>query len=559
MAQAIAMTALVASLVLLLGRREGLSAPARILWPLTGLWLMACFQLVPLPRPLLTGIAPGPAAVWYPSVGVAAGVLGPGPHPISLHPAATARWLVFATGLVSLTLLAVPALRERRAVVRAAVATVAGGFLVTVYGLVARLVFGDKLYGFLSVPTIAPFGPFVSKNHFAGYVEMAACLAVGLAAGLADEARRGPGRLSWLDSPRAVRVVLAWGAAAVLVFAVPVSLSRGGVVSLAAGLLAFLVVRTGTRRGTEGSPRAIAVAAAGVVLAGTAIAFVLPPEARSRVGTLAATTTGGPDPLRLAVWRDSLRLAASSPVLGSGFGALEDALPRLKTAVGDHRVEHAESDYVELLAEGGLAAGALVGLLIASVLSGGLHGVRDEPHRAARGLRAGALAGVTALLVHSAFDFNLRIPSNALLFALLIAMLLGPRPQSGETAGGAPARRPWLRASLPLLLMTALALVLGLTNPWVPRRFDATALSRAAVSPETALRRRSLEADVVEHLRRRPADASAWVALAWLRAAASPAEAAALASWAVHLDPEHAALRRAAERATGAQIQPRRP
>ncbi len=58
-------------------------------------------------------------------------------------------------------------------------------------GLVARLALGDKLYGLLAIPTIAAFGPSVRKNHFAGLVEMAACLAVGLAVGLADETRRG--------------------------------------------------------------------------------------------------------------------------------------------------------------------------------------------------------------------------------------------------------------------------------------------------------------------------------------------------------------------------------
>ena len=41
-----------------------------------------------------------------------------------------------------------------------------------------------------------------------------------------------------------------------------------------------------------------------------------------------------------------------------------------------------------------------------------------------RGLGLGAAAGAIALLVHSVFDFNLRIPSNALLFAFLCALAL---------------------------------------------------------------------------------------------------------------------------------------
>jgi O-antigen ligase len=558
--QAIAVLTLLTSLALLirLGPGTALSLPHRILWPLAGLWLLACLQLLPWPRPLLEVLAPGPCAVWYPENTVASDVLGSGPHPVSVYPEATARWLAFATGLLSLTLLAAPALRERRSLARAGLAVVSGGVLVAAYGLVARVAFGDKLYGILTVPTIAPFGPFVSKNHFAGYVEMAACLGVGLAAGMADEARRGPGRLGWLDSPRAVRVVFVWGAAVVLMLAVLVSLSRGGTVSLAAGLVAFVFIRVATSR-AEGSLRALAFAAAGLVVAGVAVASVLPPEARSRVATLASTRGGGPDPFRLGVWGDALRLTASSPFLGSGLAAFEDAFPRFKTAAGDQRVQHAENDYVELLAEGGLVGGALAGVLVASLLLAGLRGVRAEPHRAARGLRSGALAGVAALLVHSAFDFNLRIPSNALLFCLLAAMVVRPGTPGDPGDGEAVPRRQWTRSTLLLLPFVAVALALSLANPRITRRFDGTSLARAAASPAPALRWRSLEGEIREHLRRRPADASAWLALAWLRAPSSKAEAAALASWAVRLDPEHLALRCAAERLSGVQIQPRRP
>ena len=102
-----------------------------------------------------------------------------GPRPISLHPEATRRSLAFGTGLLALALVAVPACASDASCCGPRVAIVTGGVLVAVYGLVARLVFTDKLYGVWSVPTIAPFGPFVSKNHFAGYVELTALLAVG--------------------------------------------------------------------------------------------------------------------------------------------------------------------------------------------------------------------------------------------------------------------------------------------------------------------------------------------------------------------------------------------
>ena len=215
-------------------RGRGAEAPLP-LWPLAGLFGLALFQLVPLPQAVLTLVAPGPSALWHPAAPAAAAVLGPGPHPVSVDPDATRRALALATGVVALGLAAAPALRSRRPALAAA-ATVCGGALaVAVYGVVARTLFGNLLYGTIPVPTIAPFGPFVSKNHFAGYVEMAALLAAGLALGLADEARRSAAALSWVESTRAPRIVLAGGVCVAMALAVLISLSRGGAVSLAAG------------------------------------------------------------------------------------------------------------------------------------------------------------------------------------------------------------------------------------------------------------------------------------------------------------------------------------
>ena len=140
----------------------------------------------------------------------------------------------------------------------------------------------------------------------------------------------------------------------ILILAVAVSLSRGGVVSLCAGLAAFAGVRYWSRREKRLAPGRLLVA--GAVAAGllAAVVAVLPVEARNRVASLAGITSEQSGSFRLGVWRDTLRLVSSSPWLGSGFGAFQDALPRFKTAAGHLAVEHAESDHLELLAEGGL-------------------------------------------------------------------------------------------------------------------------------------------------------------------------------------------------------------
>ena len=48
--------------------------------------------------------------------------------------------------------------------------------------------------------------------------------------------------------------------------------------------------------------------------------------------------------------------------------------------------------------------------------------------RLVRGSTIGAMAGITAILVHSISDFNLCIPANAVLFTVLAALAAGPVP-----------------------------------------------------------------------------------------------------------------------------------
>jgi len=505
------------------------------------LWLLGALQLVPLPPVVHTALAPGSAAMWHPLEPVAAAVLGPGPHPISVYPTATARWLAFFPAIVGLALASLPALRGRERLLTIASLVIGSATLIAFYAFVARLWFGNLLFGRYE-SLVRPFGPFVSKNHFAGYAEMAALLAVGLAAGLAAENRDGTGVWSWIASPRANRVVAAWAAAAVLLLAVPVSLSRGGVLSLTLGLLVFALLRVASSGATRRLRLSLAAFGSMALLAAV-LASVLPEAARVRIGTIVQGGGDGSSSYRLGLWRDTLRLAASSPLVGSGLGAYADAIPRFKTGAGDVRVEHAESDILEVAAETGLAGASLVAAALALVFRVGWRRVRADPHRLSRAVRTGGLAALGALAVHSLFDFNLRIPSNALLAALLAALVLAP-VSLAQDRGDATRRAPgW---PVGFVALTILPLLAALAVPWVDSRDFALGLSLRTGS----LRRATAEEEVLSHLRHRPGDAEAWLVLAWLRLPDGDGEAGALARLAMRRDPADQRLSRAARSIT---------
>jgi O-antigen ligase len=530
---AVAAVALAGSaLALLAGAwRGGVALPAVPLWPLGGLLALALLQLVPLPDPLHALAAPGSHAVWRPASPEAAAVLGTASRPASVDPDSSLRGLALTAGLVLLGVLAAPALARPRTAVRAVAIVAAAGFLLSAYAILARARFGALLYGTIAVPTVSPFGPFVSKNHFAGWVAMAALLVAGLALGLADAARGRRG--DWTAGQGAGGVVLALVAALAMALAGLASLSRGGTIALAAGgacLVALRLLRAG-RGGVRLVPPLVLAGALGGVLL-----VLVPPEAQERMRSLSGAS------FRLDTWRDSLRLAAASPVLGHGVGAFHDAYPRFKRGHGLVRVEHAENDYVETLAETGLPGLvlALGGLALLLARAGrGLAGARDP---AVRGIATGALAALAALVVHSAVDFNLRIPSNAALAALAAA---------AAAAAAGTRSRVLPRAAAAGVAACALALLAAAAalpdRPWLAARREAVEAVSASSPAVRRLRLERADRALSRLLERRPGHAESWLMLAGTRAALGDAGAgAALARHAAWLDPERPDLREAA-------------
>jgi O-antigen ligase len=364
---------------------------------------------------------------------------------------------------------------------------------------------------------------------------MAALLVAGLALGLADGARGRRG--DWTTGPRAGGVILGIVAALAMALAGLASLSRGGAAALAAGTACLAALRLS--RG--GSPRRRSGLLPSLVLAavlGSILVALVPPEAHERLRTLSGAS------FRLDTWRDSLRLAASSPVLGHGLGAFHDAYPRFKRGHGIVRVEHAENDYLETLAETGLPGLALAVAGLALLLAAAGRGIATGPDRLVRGIGMGAAAALVAVAVHSAVDFNLRIPSNAALAALVAAAAAG-------AAGVRP--RPLPRAGAAALSVGALALLVAAASlpdrPWLGARQEAVQAVSSMAPAVRRLRLERAEEALARLLGRRPAQAESWLLLAGTRAALGDAgSGAALARHAAWLDPGRPGLAEAASR-----------
>jgi O-antigen ligase len=292
------------------------------------------------------------------------------------------------------------------------------GFGLAMFGLMQHFVNPSTIFWLREPKQASPFGPYINRHQFAGYMELAMGLPLGLLLARAVPRERMP---------------LYAFAAALMGIAIVMTNSRGGMLSMVAEIV-FLVlvsVRVGreSSRSEEGEgPKvsrvrslALRVALAFAMVVGVVFGALYfgGEDALSRlVGTVNAAdpTTG-----RAHFWKGTVEIIKDHPLFGTGLGAFSAVYPRYDTGNGTYRLEQAHNDYLQILSDAG-AVGGLLGLLFVVWLFRKALARMQSHDRFRRGVALGALAGCAGVLVHSFFDFTLHAMANALLFLVLAAL-----------------------------------------------------------------------------------------------------------------------------------------
>ncbi|MGH9785613.1 MAG: O-antigen ligase family protein [Terriglobia bacterium] len=386
------------------------SIPARCL--LGALVLIPLLQLLPLPRSWVGAISPH-RVVLTDALLSPLGAL-PDRLALSLNPYETKLALLRLVCYFLVFLLGFAAYRSRReaAGLTGALATI--GVLEAAYGIIQFLTGRQYIFQYAQwIPATDATGTYVNRNHFAGLLEMAApfllaeILFVRLAAG---SSRRSP----WIDlivSPLSSRLLLRIAFFTVLSLGLVFSRSRMGILSGNVGMLAVTGIAAMQKRGR--SVLAVFLFIFAVPLAYSVWIGLNPVVERfemlSRPGVFSED--------RLPVWRDTVALIRDFPLTGTGLGTYRWASQHYQTAKFFWVNDHAHSDYLEFAAEIGVPAAALLfaGLWVL-VLRVGRRAL-TLPSVRERTLAAGCTGALAAILVHAVTDFNLQIPSNALLFS----------------------------------------------------------------------------------------------------------------------------------------------
>lgn len=353
--------------------------------PILGIALYGAIQIIPFGYP--------PAANGIEGI----------PRTISLEPFATQVSAVHFFAMLAYFSVLLVLLDSASRIRKLAIFISVFGFAFAFFAILQSVLSPTSIYGIYERLYASPFGSFVSRNNFAGWMALAIAIPLGMlfSGSIAKDKR-----------------LLYVTAVALMGISLVVSGSRGGLVAFLAEIVFLLFITYAQGRGKMGLRVLLAAGLVVAIVAGTA--FVGVESSLTRLADDQNTTVSASS--RPHIWSVTLKVIGDSMPLGVGLGAYATAYSKFDASSGMERVEQAHNDYLQVLADAGLV-GALFGIAFLFFLfRTGIRAIRtDNDYR--RGIAAGAFAGLFGVLVHSLFDFVLHTTAISLLFLTVLAIL----------------------------------------------------------------------------------------------------------------------------------------
>ncbi|HLY63855.1 MAG TPA: O-antigen ligase family protein [Terriglobia bacterium] len=301
------------------------------------------------------------------------------------------------------------------------------GIAVTIYAFVIAFLaivqfFSGPIYNywnFWSVNSLwGAFGPYVNRNHYAGLMEML----IPLSATYVLSRPEGHPQRNLLGFSVLLPIA-----------SLLLSGSRGGFVSLLVeiiilGTVLFKVSLISGRRSL------LSLGILGVTAAAILFFWIDPGQISKRLEGMfeLKNANDASSGHRGETALDTLLILRDHPLTGTGVGSFATAFPQYQTVAGDPVWDHAHNDYAEALAETGVIGGVLILGALAIFLKRISRYLGAGPKNVAGWMQLGAAIGVLGILIHSFFDFNLRIPANAAWFAVCCGLAFAGIQSSGQ-------------------------------------------------------------------------------------------------------------------------------
>lgn len=355
-----------------------------------GFLAVCAFQLIPLPAFFIKTLSPSTYSLIH-------DITAREFFSISLYPYETLNGVFRVAVYLMVFAMAASLSKDREAVRKIMVALVVFGFALSVFAIIQKATWNGKIYWFRELTQGgSPFGPFVNRNHFAGFVGMVIPLGIGIV--LEKRHTEKTLLLSFLTIIAAVGLFF--------------SLARGGILSFLASAAFFsaLTVIRGIGK------KSVFYVSLFILAVGIYIFYLGISPIIERFAQDGLTSEG-----RFLVWGGTLRAFADFPALGTGLDSFRYVFPMYYPQGLQRVFLFAHNDYLQLMLEMGVAGTAFAAMFLVSIAAGV---VKYSRRRGMSPVLAGLCASAFYMLVHSIYDFNLHIPSNAIAFSAISGLIV---------------------------------------------------------------------------------------------------------------------------------------
>ncbi|MCP4268255.1 MAG: O-antigen ligase family protein [Candidatus Brocadiaceae bacterium] len=261
-------------------------------------------------------------------------------------------------------------------------------------------------------------GTYINRNHFAGYMAIAICMSFGylayiLSGNIKTNVSGWRQKLSRIINMVGTKSGLLFFALLIMSTSLILSGSRMGICSFITSVILMSLVVS----------KKISIKKTSIILIPVCLIALwigLNPviERFSKISNHMES-----EGARLYQWKDTYNLIKDFPISGTGLGTYEYSFAKYKANKHQRVYDHTHNDYLELIANAGLA-----GFII--IMAGGswyLFAVtrllyrRQDPF--VRYVSIGCLGGITYIILHSLTDFNLQVPANALYLSMITGIM----------------------------------------------------------------------------------------------------------------------------------------
>lgn len=417
----IALSAFFYSLHLVLNRKPFYSVPG--LFPLIILCEFVLFQVIPLPEVIVKAFSPSSWELYNNTAGVFGDISF---MSISVNKAETVSEFVRIIAYTVFYAASVQILSDRYRIRSTLKILSVLGFLLAFSSICQFFLREDYALWFRYVPANSMiFGPYICHNHYAGLMEMIFPPALALFVYYRPSLAYGTIREKIIDCFSNPGMMVSFK---YLVFALTIavsvflSLSRGGIIGLAAGTGIFFLAYS--NRKSSGKSSGILRAAVLIFLIILSVTWFGWEDIAGRFSDIKNIELEGTGYSRLSIWKDTFPLIRDFFITGSGFGTFKWIFPSHQSFSGSRLVDHAHNDYLEFASNGGILSVILIFFFLLSIFRSARINYIRRRDRLPVLVFIASMSAVVSILVHSFFDFNMQIPANALYFFLVCSLLV---------------------------------------------------------------------------------------------------------------------------------------